>query len=148
MDQLTAEQLAHERLVHASALRLLGEVRDYLRRLPVVPLTRDHARKIDDFLIDPGAVAATRRAYDQERLEEVWEAGCYSADGRPVLRLEVRRSSVILAGRTLKPLTNRAATVGPDPEAIPALELELRKSTEAAIPSRDASIRFLPDETR
>ncbi|MEJ8837662.1 hypothetical protein [Ramlibacter sp. AN1133] len=86
----TAASLASERLVHARALLLLQEVRDYLMRLPVIPATRELARRVDGFLADPQASAVQVRAREEVALARTWDGGYFTPAGEPVLQAEVR----------------------------------------------------------
>jgi hypothetical protein len=133
MAQDPGEQLSNERLTHANALQLLGEVRDYLQRLPVVPATREYACRIDEFLNSPATATANRRAQEQRRIDETWEAGAYSAAGFPDLVAEIHGTMLLLAGAVLKPIAPQDATIGRASDVFPAMSLQLRKATGAKI---------------
>jgi hypothetical protein len=125
--------------MHADALQLLAEVRDYLYRLPVVPATREQARRIDDFLTNPQSAQAWRQAQERRELDETWEAMFFSAVGYPTFAAEVRGTTLVLAGKVVKPLATMQATIGNARDLFPALSLPLRKAT-----TTDLAIRLLP----
>ena len=131
----SSDRIAHERRVHAIALELLGEVRDYLQRLPVVPATRGYVRRIDEFLSNRDLAAMNRLAEEQVRLDGSWEGGAYSAAGLPALFAEIRDSTLMLSGTELStmPLAKQEATIAPGSETFPAITLQLEKSTAPRI---------------
>jgi len=131
----SSDQIAHERRVHAIALELLGEVRDYLQRLPVVPATRGYARRIDEFLTNRDHAAVNRLAEEQIRLDGSWEGGAYSASGSIALFAEIRDSTLLLAGTDLAsmPLAKQEATIAPGSRTYPAMSLPLEKAEAPSI---------------
>ncbi|ABM39700.1 hypothetical protein [Polaromonas naphthalenivorans] len=85
---------------HASALALLAEVRDYLMRLPAVPITRQLCRKIDAHLADPGIArvkdAAERALRDRTKLN-----GALYRVGGPCLSAELFQKKLTLKSDNL-----------------------------------------------
>lgn len=81
-------------VVLAETLALLREVADYLRRLPLVPVTADFVIKIDAHLSDPTTVAAQKVATRLELERQTRHAGDYTRLGLPKLELTVSAERV------------------------------------------------------
>lgn len=95
MSRLIGDQYAADAVAHLEYLQLLGEVAEYLGRLPVNAITHSMKRKIEDHLQRPGASLHKVRI-EQAGKDQLWrdrlEAGaCYtgsyrfSPEGLPVL---------------------------------------------------------------
>lgn len=89
------DQYAVDAVAHLESLQLLGEVAEYLGRLPVNAITHGMKRKIEDHLQRPGA-SLHRARIEQAAKDQLWrdrlEAGaCYTGsygftpEGLPVL---------------------------------------------------------------
>jgi len=83
------------------ALRLLGEVSDYLKRLPHVPITRKLIDRIDAHVANPEVLAAERQAREHSAETELRcmtrVAGAYTAVGTPLVQVEVQGDRVRLS---------------------------------------------------
>lgn len=71
------------------SLDLLRQTADYLRRLPLVPVTRDFIRQIDAHLSDPEVAAAKREAETAELLASRRTGGRYTPAGQPAILVVV-----------------------------------------------------------
>lgn len=80
MSQVTQESVTIE------TLELLQKTLDYLKRLPVVPMTRALCREIEAHLADPNTMAAKHMAVDSEKLANTRVARQFTPVGQ--LRLE------------------------------------------------------------
>ena len=76
------------------SLDLLRKTVDYLKRLPVVPTTRELIREIDAHLSDPGVAAAKREAAAAEVLASRRTGGQYTPSGQPSYLVVVEGSEV------------------------------------------------------
>lgn len=74
-------------------LLLLQEARDYLLRLPVVPTTRELARRIGTHLEQLQSAPAQRVV--MPNAAGIWKGGVYTQAGEPIL-------TAIVNGRTLQ----------------------------------------------
>lgn len=148
----TPNAIAAERLVHAHALQLLSEVRDYLMRLPVVPATREFARQIDGFLTEPNAKVAQAHARQQQALALKWDGASFTPVGEPLLMAQMNFEQPSVAARAPTPRDRMLTVAGavlkdvaslqvatPRGDVYPALCLWLR-------PAEEESLRLLPRE--
>lgn len=89
-------QSEHEELLaaHAESLDLLARVKDYLWRLPPVPVTRDLCREIEQHIESPAAAAQASAARRHLRASEARHGGCYSPLGVPLLLIDMEGQSV------------------------------------------------------
>lgn len=90
MNQVRQESLTLE------TLDLLQQTTDYLKRLPVVPLTRELIRKIDAHLADPNVAAARREAEAAEILVSKRVGQSFSPVGQVLFKAVVEDGKVTI----------------------------------------------------
>ena len=82
--------------VTLESLDLLQQTVDYLRRMPVVPVTRDLIRQIDAHLADPGVRAARREAEAADLLASRRTGGMFTPAGQHAYLLVVEGSKATI----------------------------------------------------
>ena len=87
---------AKQETVTLETLGLLRKTVDYLKRLPVVPVTRDLIKEIEAHLADPGVAAARREAEAAELLSSTRVARSFSASGQMRFEAVVEGSTVTI----------------------------------------------------
>lgn len=90
----TQEQFDELQAAHAETIELLERVKDYLWRLPPVPITRDLCREVEQYLQSPAAAAKASAAKRSVRAREARHASCHSPLGVPLLLLDIEGESV------------------------------------------------------
>lgn len=80
--------------VTLDTLQLLQETVDYLKRLPVVPVTHALCRKIEAHLADPTVATLRRQALEEEYLEKTRVAQRYGPTGKLLAEVIVTAESV------------------------------------------------------
>lgn len=90
MSQVRQESLTLE------TLDLLQRTTDYLKRLPVVPVTRELIREIDAHLADPGVAATRREAEAAELLASKRVAQSFSPAGQVLFKALVEDGKVTI----------------------------------------------------
>lgn len=88
------QTMDHLAAVLGDTLELLAEVSEYLKRLPLVPATRELVNKIEAHQNDPGALTAARIAKQIEAEAQSRVAGIYTPIGSPLVEVEVHRETV------------------------------------------------------
>ena len=88
MDQLSPES------VTLDTLQLLRETVDYLKRLPVVPVTHVLCKKIEAHLADPTVATVARKAEETERLARTRVARRYGPAGNLMVEVAVSAEDV------------------------------------------------------
>lgn len=98
--------------VHLDTLRLLQETVDYLERLPVVPMTYQLCKKIEDHLADPNVMTVKRHVLEVEETDLIKrrnsKAGSYSPAGLLLYEAEVDTESVTVRISEHLPCSERA----------------------------------------
>ena len=87
---------AKQETVTLETLGLLKKTLDYLRRLPLAPVTRDLIKEIEAHLADPGVAAARREAESAELLSSTRVAQSFSASGQVRFEAVIDGSTVTI----------------------------------------------------
>ena len=108
---MTDDEVSQLALAHAAARELLAQTRDYLLRLPPVPLTKELARRIDEHLTQPHSAHARRltEAAVRDATRLTW--GKYMPNGEHMLDACVEGRTLTLMGVRLRSRPKAAKAV-------------------------------------
>lgn len=113
MEKYQTEALTSSTL--QDTLQLLGEVSEYLKRLPHVPVTRQLIDRIDAHILSPETHTARRLSMELSAETELRQmtrvAASYTASGLPIIEVAVQGDSVRMK-------LEQAHLSGPDGEQI------------------------------
>lgn len=88
--------LPKQESVTLETLDLLQKTADYLKRLPVVPVTRELIREIDAHLADPSVASARREAEAADLLASKRVAQSFSPAGQVLFKAVVEDGKVTI----------------------------------------------------